>query len=180
VAKLEKIEKMEQDGSIEALTKKERLGLQKKKAKLEEVLTGIRNMRRLPAIVFVADVINEHIAVAEARRLKIPIGAIVDTNCDPDAVDYPIPGNDDAIKSVQLIAQAVAEVIAETGAPVMEEEAPRPAAEAAAQPEEGEEAEGVEDEEAEAPEPEEGEEEPSAPRKRRVVRRRIQTPADNS
>jgi small subunit ribosomal protein S2 len=111
VAKLEKIEAMEADGTMEALPKKEVLSLMKKKEKLVAVLTGIRGLRKVPAIVFVVDTIKEHIAIEEARRLKIPIGAIVDTNCDPEMIDYPIPGNDDAIKSVQLITTAVADAI---------------------------------------------------------------------
>ena len=111
IAKLEKIETMESDGTIEALPKKERLMLAKRKEKLLGILTGIRGMRRIPALIFVVDTIKEHIAIAEGRRLRIPIGAIVDTNCDPDIVDYPIPGNDDAIKSVQLITRAVSDAI---------------------------------------------------------------------
>ena len=111
IAKLEKIETMEADGTIEGLTKKERLLLGKRKEKLLAVLAGIRNMRKLPSIIFVVDTIKEHIAISEGRRLHIPIGAVVDTNCDPDAVDYPIPGNDDAIKSVQMIARAVSDAI---------------------------------------------------------------------
>lgn len=111
IAKLEKIEAMEADGTIEALPKKERGNLAKRKEKLISVLSGIRDLRRLPAIIFVVDTIKEHIVISEARRLRIPIGAIVDTNCDPDAVDFPIPGNDDAIKSVQLIARAISDAI---------------------------------------------------------------------
>jgi small subunit ribosomal protein S2 len=111
IAKLEKIEKMEADGTIDALTKKERQILIKRKEKLVAVLSGIRNLRGLPTIIFVVDVIKEHISVTEARRLRIPIGAIVDTNCDPDLVDFPIPGNDDAIKSVQLITGAIADAV---------------------------------------------------------------------
>ena len=121
VARLEKIEKMEADGTFEAITKKERLTLLKKKEKLETVLTGIRKMRRLPAVVFVVDTIKEHIAIDEAKRLGIPIGAIVDTNCDPDPIDYPIPGNDDAIKSVQLITKAVADMVVTAGGAAEEE-----------------------------------------------------------
>jgi small subunit ribosomal protein S2 len=117
VAKLEKIESEEADGTMEARPKKEVLSLMKKKEKLLTVLTGIRHMRRLPSLVFVVDAIKEHIAIDEARRLKIPIGAIVDTNCDPDKIDYPIPGNDDAIKSVQLITKAVADAIASVSKP---------------------------------------------------------------
>ena len=118
ISKLDKIEKMEADGTIEALPKKERLLIGKKKEKLIAILTGIRYMRRLPSIIFVVDTLKEHIAISEGRRLGIPIGAIVDTNCDPDVVDYPIPGNDDAIKSVQLITRAVSDVILENAAAV--------------------------------------------------------------
>ena len=122
VAKLEKIEAMENDGTIDALPKKERLLLAKRKEKLISVLAGVRDMRKLPSIIFVVDTIKEHIAIAEGRRLRIPIGAIVDTNCDPDAVDFPMPGNDDAIKSVQLIARAVSDAILSTGEHVTVEE----------------------------------------------------------
>jgi len=118
ISKLDKIEKMEADGTIEALPKKERLLIAKKKEKLIAILTGIRYMRRLPSIIFVVDTLKEHIAISEGRRLGIPIGAIVDTNCDPDVVDFPIPGNDDAIKSVQLITRAVSDVILENAAAV--------------------------------------------------------------
>jgi small subunit ribosomal protein S2 len=111
VTKLEKIEAMEADGTFEALTKKERQLLLKRKAKLITVLTGIRHLKRLPAIIFVVDTIKEHISITEGRRLRIPIGAIVDTNCNPDLIDFPIPANDDALKSVQLITKAVADEI---------------------------------------------------------------------
>ena len=122
IAKLEKIETMETDGTIEALPKKERLVLGKKKEKLLSILTGIRTLRRVPAIIFVVDTIKERIAIEEGRRLRIPIGAIVDTNCDPDIVNYPIPGNDDAIKSVQLITRAVSDAILEVTEKVRIEE----------------------------------------------------------
>ncbi|HAJ79746.1 MAG TPA: 30S ribosomal protein S2 [Fibrobacteres bacterium] len=111
IAKLQKIETMESDGTIEALPKKEVLNLMKKKEKLITILTGIRNMNKLPSVMFVVDTIKEQIAISEAKRLNIPIGAIVDTNCDPDDIDFPIPGNDDAIKSVQLIAKTVADAV---------------------------------------------------------------------
>jgi small subunit ribosomal protein S2 len=111
VAKLVKIETMEKDGTLEALPKKEVLNLMKKKLKLEMILNGIRNMHRTPAIVFIVDATKEHIAISESRRLGIPIGAIIDTNCDPDPIDFPIPGNDDAIKSVQLITRAISDAI---------------------------------------------------------------------
>lgn len=122
IAKLEKIETMESDGTIEALPKKEVLMLMKKKQKLITTLTGIRKLNRLPAVMFVVDTIKEQIAIAEARRLKIPIGAIVDTNCNPDEIDYPIPGNDDALKSVQLITKTVADAVLASGAPFIAEE----------------------------------------------------------
>jgi small subunit ribosomal protein S2 len=122
ISRLEKIETMESDGTIEALTKKEVLMLMKRKEKLLFALSGIRKLNRLPSVIFVVDTIKEQIAIAEARRLKIPIGAIVDTNCDPDEIDYPIPGNDDAIKSVQLITKTVADAILASGVQVSPEE----------------------------------------------------------
>jgi small subunit ribosomal protein S2 len=122
ISKLEKIEAMESDGTIEALPKKEVLMLMKRKEKLLTTLTGIRKLNRLPSVMFVVDTIKEQIAIAEARRLRIPIGAIVDTNCDPDEIDYPIPGNDDAIKSVQLIAKTVADAVLASGVQVSAEE----------------------------------------------------------
>jgi len=121
IGKLEKIESMETDGTLEALTKKEVLKIMKKKEKLLAVLDGIRNMKKSPSLVFIVDSIKEHIAVNEARRLRVPIGAIVDTNCDPDNIDYPIPANDDAIKSVQLITRTVADAIIEASAKIAPE-----------------------------------------------------------
>lgn len=122
IAKLERIEKMESDGTMEALPKKEALDMMKLKGKLLSVLEGIRHLKKLPTMIFVVDAIKEHIAIDEARRLRIPIGSIVDTNCDPDKVDYPIPGNDDAIKSVQLITQAIADAIVSSGTTVAPEQ----------------------------------------------------------
>ncbi|MBN2037823.1 MAG: 30S ribosomal protein S2 [Chitinispirillaceae bacterium] len=122
INKLEKIEAMEADGTFEALTKKERGVLLKRKEKLLNALSGIRAMKRLPAIIFVVDTIKEHISIAEGRRLRIPIGAIVDTNCDPDLIEFPIPANDDALKSVQLITKAVADEIASVVQAVAPEE----------------------------------------------------------
>ncbi len=113
IGKLEKIELMETNGTLEALTKKEGLRIMKKKEKLLSVLSGIRDLKKTPTVVFVVDSIKEHIAVQEAKCLKIPIGAIVDTNCDPENIDYPIPANDDAIKSVELITKTVADTIIE-------------------------------------------------------------------
>lgn len=113
IRKLEVIEKMEEDGSIKLLTKKEALMLTRKKEKLLAYLGGIRYMKTQPDMIFVIDTVKEKIAVAEANRLKIPVVAPLDTNCDPDCVTYPIPGNDDAIRSVQLFCQEMAEAINE-------------------------------------------------------------------
>jgi len=111
--RLEEIEKMSQDGSFEKFTKKEVLKLEKERKKLEKTLGGIRNMSRLPGVVYVVDTKKERIAVAEARRLEIPIVAILDTNSDPDLVEFPIPGNDDAIKSIKLISKLMADAVLE-------------------------------------------------------------------
>jgi len=103
------LEQMEKSGEMESLPKKERLRLRRELEKLHLVLGGVRDMKRPPDVVFVIDVIAEHIAVAEANRLNIPVIAIVDTNCDPDPIDLVIPGNDDAIRAAQLIADVVAD-----------------------------------------------------------------------
>ncbi len=163
IKKLEKIETMEVDGTFEALPKKEALALTKQKQKLLMVLSGIRNVKRLPALVYVVDTLKEHIAIAEARRLRIPIGAIVDTNCDPEEIAYPIAGNDDALKSVSLITKAVADVIAEASGEVSSEEMTAEAEPAPAEKPESEE-QGKENEP-------KAEEEPV--RKRRVVRKKM-------
>lgn len=113
IRRLEIIEKMEEDGSMKLLTKKEALGLSRKKEKLLDYLGGVRYMKTPPDMIFVIDTVKEKIAVAEANRLKIPVIAPLDTNCDPDLVTYPIPGNDDAIRSVQLFCQEIAEAINE-------------------------------------------------------------------
>ncbi len=113
IRKLEVIEAMEEDGSINLLTKKEALMLRRKKEKLLDTLGGIRNMKNLPDMIFVVDTVKEKIAVAEANKLRLPVVAPVDTNCDPDLITYPIPGNDDAIRSVQLFCQEMAEAINE-------------------------------------------------------------------
>ena len=107
VKRLQELEAMEADGRLAALSKKEGTMLMKEKAKLEKVLDGIRNMEGLPGLVFVVDTRKERIAVAEAKRLRIPIVGVVDTNCDPDPIDFPVPGNDDAIRSIRLFARAV-------------------------------------------------------------------------
>ena len=113
VKRLTNIEKMESDGTYDKLTKKETLFLDREKAKLQKVLSGVVEMTRLPGALFVIDINKEQIAVAEAKRLGIPVFAVVDTNCDPGAVDYPIPANDDAIKSIQLMAKVIADAIIE-------------------------------------------------------------------
>jgi len=113
IRKLEIIEKMQESGQVNLLTKKERLILERRRAKLERVLGGIRYMKKLPDMLFIVDTVKEKIAVAEANKLGIPIVAPVDTNCDPDLVDYPIPGNDDAIRSVNLFCKTIADAIIE-------------------------------------------------------------------
>jgi small subunit ribosomal protein S2 len=112
--RLKELELLEQNGSLFGqATKKEALMLQREKEKLERTLGGIRDMTRLPAAVWIVDTKKEHIAVDEARKLGIPVVAILDTNCDPDEVDYPIPGNDDAIRSVSLLTRVIADAVAE-------------------------------------------------------------------
>jgi small subunit ribosomal protein S2 len=111
--RLQQIEKMEEDNSIESFTKKERLLMSREKDKLTATLGGITEMRGLPGAMLIIDIKKEHIAVKEARTLGIPIFALVDTNVDPDLVDYPIPANDDAIRSVQLFVHAFADAINE-------------------------------------------------------------------
>src|SRR5699024_6973639 len=111
IRRLKELEKMEEDGTLELFTKKEAVLLMKEKAKLEKNLGGIKEMRRLPNALFVVDPKVEHNAVAEARILGIPVFGIVDTNCDPDEVDYVIPANDDAIRAVKLIVAAMADAV---------------------------------------------------------------------
>jgi small subunit ribosomal protein S2 len=113
---LQTLERYATDGTYEKISKKERLTIEKDLAKLDKALGGIRDLKKLPGAVFIADIKKEHIAVAEARKLSVPIVAMVDTNVDPDLVDYPIPGNDDAFKSVGLITRALAEAIEEAAA----------------------------------------------------------------
>lgn len=113
VKRLTNIEKMESDGTFDKLTKKEILFLHREKDKLNAVLSGVVEMARLPGALFVVDVKKEAIAVKEAKRLGIPVFAIVDTNCDPEGVDYVIPANDDAIKSVQVVMNAIAQAVLE-------------------------------------------------------------------
>ncbi len=107
------LEQMESSGEMDALPKKERLKLRRELSKLQAVLGGVRDMDRVPQAVFVIDVKTEHIAVAEASRLGVPLIAVVDTNCDPDDVDFVIPGNDDAIRSAQLLTSIIADAAEE-------------------------------------------------------------------
>ncbi len=113
IEKLKKIEQMREDGTYEALTKKEVAKKEKTRMKLEKNLGGIKEMDGLPAAVFIVDPKKEHIAVLEARKLNIPIVAIVDTNCDPDLIDFVIPGNDDAIRAIRLITSKMADAVIE-------------------------------------------------------------------
>ena len=108
VERLREIEDMRDRGLMDVLPKREQARLLEELAKLEKYLGGIKNMTQLPAAVYVVDTRKEHIAVAEARKLGLPVVAIIDTNCDPDEVDYPIPGNDDAIRAVRLITSRIA------------------------------------------------------------------------
>jgi small subunit ribosomal protein S2 len=116
IGRLKQIEKMEADGSINNYVKQEQSVIRREAARLVKFFDGIRAMEKLPGAMFVVDIKREHNAVAEARRLKIPVVAIVDTNCDPDLVDYPIAGNDDAIRSVRMILATVGQVITQAQA----------------------------------------------------------------
>jgi len=114
VFRLKELEKMEADGAFEVLSKKEVAKLRNEWERLERFLGGIKDMDKLPGAVFVVDPRKEKIAVAEARKLHIPVVAIVDTNCDPDEIDYVIPGNDDAIRAVRLISAKIADAVLES------------------------------------------------------------------
>ena len=111
LARLRELEAMSTDGRWETLSKKEIARLEKERRKLAKNLDGIRGMNRLPDIVFIVDTKHEQIAVDEARKLKIPVIGVVDTNCDPDEVDYVIPGNDDALRSIRLFAAGIADAV---------------------------------------------------------------------
>ena len=115
IDKLRKVEKMKETGDFDLLTKKEQAKIDKNMAKLEKNLGGIRNMRKLPGAVFVVDPNAERIAVQEANNLKIPVVAITDTNCDPTGIDYIVPGNDDALKSIRLFVKYFSESIQQGG-----------------------------------------------------------------
>ena len=116
IARLKQIERMEADGTINNYVKQEQSVLRREAARLFKYFDGIRSMEKFPAAMFVVDIKREHNAVAEARRLKIPVVAIVDTNCDPDMADYPIAGNDDAIRSVRMILNTVGQTVTQARA----------------------------------------------------------------
>jgi len=107
VRRLQHIEKMETDNTIESLTKKEGLHLAREKGKLDKILSGVRDMNKLPGAVFIVDIKKEHIAVMEAGKLGIPIFAMVDTNCDPDPITYVVPSNDDAVNAIEVVTTAL-------------------------------------------------------------------------
>ena len=142
ISRLRELRKMEADGVLERLTKKEAAKIRDETEKLERVLGGIKDMPKLPGAVFIVDLKKERIALAEARKLEIPVVAIVDTNCDPDEVDYVIPGNDDAIRAIKLISNKLADAIIEIRPPA------EPEVEAEVEPEDGEEAEILAEDEA--------------------------------
>ena len=132
IDRLHQLRKMQEDGTFDMLPKKEVIKLTGEIAKLEKYLGGVKEMRRLPSALFVIDPRKERNAIAEARKLHIPIVAIVDTNCDPDEVDYPIPGNDDAIRAIRLISATMANAVQE-GRQGADAEAPEAAPEASAE-----------------------------------------------
>ena len=113
VDRMNQLKNMEEDGTFDMLPKKEVIKLMHEQEKLEKYLGGVKDMKQLPGAVFVVDPRKEHNAIAEARKLKIPVVAIVDTNCDPDEIDYVIPGNDDAIRAIRLISGVMANAVTE-------------------------------------------------------------------
>ena len=113
IARLKELDKMKSDGVMGILSKKEASRLEKERIKMDKSLEGIKDMKKLPDLMFVVDPTEEATAVAEARKLHIPVVAICDTNCDPDSVDYPIPGNDDAIRAVKLFCSIMADAVLE-------------------------------------------------------------------
>ncbi len=143
IKRLQHIEKMESDGTFEKITKKERLMHTREKDKLRKLLDGVETMTKLPGSLFVVDIKKESIAVNEANRLNIPIFAIVDTNCDPDPIDYVIPANDDAARSVEIIAKIIADAVIE-GAVKAKELRAHESAEKEKEIKDGAEAEGTE------------------------------------
>jgi small subunit ribosomal protein S2 len=130
IARLHEIEKMKADGLFKVMAKKETSRLDKELAKLEKSLEGIKAMKELPGMLFIIDPSEETTAVLEARKLKIPIVAVCDTNCDPDLIDYPVPGNDDAIRAVKLFCSIMADAVMEgSGLAGKQEHSEEPAAE---------------------------------------------------
>jgi small subunit ribosomal protein S2 len=129
IKRLKEIEKMEADGTINNYVKQEQAMIRREVARLHKYFDGIRTMDKHPAALFIVDIKREHNAVAEARKLKIPIVALVDTNCDPDLVDYPIAGNDDAIRSVRMIMATIAQTITQAQAEFESKRARKPDAE---------------------------------------------------
>ena len=130
IRRLEQIEEMEKNGTFEVLPKKEVIGIKKEYEKLDKYLRGIRDMKKLPDALIIVDPKKEEIAIKEARKLNIPVFGVVDTNCDPDMVDYVIPGNDDAVRSVKLMIGVLTNAIAEVNGNeiidfITEEEKPR-------------------------------------------------------
>jgi small subunit ribosomal protein S2 len=113
IERMDQLQKMQEDGTFDLLPKKEVAKLELEMEKLDKYLGGVKNMKTLPKAMFIVDPHKEHIAVSEARKLHIPIVAIVDTNCNPDEIDYVIPGNDDAIRAVKLIASTMANAVQE-------------------------------------------------------------------
>ena len=122
IRRLKELERGQEENAFEFYTKKERLMLERERIKLDKYLSGVKEMGRLPGAIFVIDARREHIAIKEARRLGIPVFGITDTNADPDVIDFPIPGNDDAIRSVALIVKAIADVVESTRKDVPEDE----------------------------------------------------------
>ena len=143
IARLKEIEKMEADGSINHYVKQEQAVIHREEARLHKYFDGIRAIERMPGAMFVVDIKREHNAVAEGRRLKIPIVAVVDTNCDPDLVDYPIAGNDDAIRSVRVVLNTIVQAIMHARAEYEAKHARRKQPEAEAPPVEAAPAEAV-------------------------------------
>jgi small subunit ribosomal protein S2 len=127
ISHLKRLDEMQETGEFERLPKKEALGLDRERAKLEKALVGIKQLDRLPAAVYIIDPRKERIAVAEAQKLGIPIIAIVDTNCDPTGIDYPVPGNDDAIRAIRLITSRIADAVIEGRGVVTKMSAEEPA-----------------------------------------------------
>ncbi len=134
IDRLKQIEKMEADGTLNSYGKQEQSVIRREATRLSKFFGGIRDMDKLPGAVFVVDIKREHNAVAEARRVRIPVVAIVDTNCDPDLVDYPIPGNDDAIRSVRMVLATVGQAVTQAQAEYEAVYGRRKAAEEAAPP----------------------------------------------